>query len=334
MRYTKETIGQAPLDDFVSAIPRIYSGQDKNRSIWDVWLHANHHAAAIGEEVRKGVAGRKLLEEIADFAMWLFTVVHKLHGEIGVAKSGEAPQESLIRIGNTYSDLLWNKYPWMCPVCYWRRSEGNRDREKNSRFSDACDCLQHDVERRNQEKKRLRVKALRAFSHDHRGKMPTSVDDWQSMFARIFRANLRHSSLEDIAFHLLEEMGEVSDAMVRMYTYREEQFVDGEPSWKQIWLEEEFADVSSWLFALVEKLDLMRQTADEYDQWRFGETFVARKPIRLSEILWNRYGSDRLENFFCPHCKSQDVCKCKIIWVHVNRSIEDMTALLRNVLGS
>jgi len=331
---SNETVGQIQLDNFVEAIPKIYHNKDVKRSIWDVWMHANHHASAIGEEVRKGISGRLLLTEVADFSMWLFTTVNKLRGEIGVSKDGESEQESLIRIGHGFSDLLWNKYPGLCPVCYWRRTEGDRTKEEDSGFGNPCDCLLHDVETRSQDQKRQHTKALRAFSREHRQEKSRGIDRWQKMFARIFEANPRHLTLTSIAFHLLEEMGEVSDAMVRMYTYRKEDFVDGEPSWRQIWLENELADVSSWLFALVEKLDTVRQTANEYDEWRFGTSF-RNKRITLSQIIWKRYGSDKIQDFICPHPPPQkSVCTCPLILVPADRSVKDLQAKVIDVLGS
>src|SRR5207248_2378900 len=115
---------------FVEGVNRVYSGKDEKRSIWDVWMHANHHASGIAEEIRRGASGQGLLREIADFTMWLLTAVYKLEGEIGVAKPGDGEQESLIRIGNKYSDLLWNRFPRCCPLCYGRRSGGDREKEK------------------------------------------------------------------------------------------------------------------------------------------------------------------------------------------------------------
>jgi len=331
---SSKTIGRMQLDDFVDAIPRIYRDKDAKRSIWDVWMHANHHASAIGEEVRKGTSGRELLTEIADFAMWLFTAVNKFRGEIGVANGSESEQESLIRIAHGYSDLLWNKYPDMCPVCYWQRVKGDRGRENDHGFREPCDCLLHDVETRNQDQKHQHTKALRAFSRDQRQNKPLGIDQWQDMFARIFAANLRHLTLTNIAFHLLEEMGEVSDAMVRMYTYSEENFVLGEPSWRQVWLEDELADVSSWLFALVEKLDTVRQTANEYDRWRFGKVLQDNR-ITLSQIIWKRYGSDDLKDFICPHLPAQQHnCTCPLILVPADRSVQDIRDRVTDVLGS
>lgn len=307
-------VGELALDDFVKAIPQVYDRHDQRRSIWDVWLHANHHASAIGEEVRKNKPGAKLLVEIADFAMWLFTFVGKLQGTTGEAKAADQrKEESLIRVTMGYSDLLWLKYAGMCPVCYWRRTDGGkRENEKSEIFRHSCDCLLFDVESRDQSEKKRHATALRTYAREIIECKPERVDDWQEMFGTIFKANLQHIDLSDIAFHLLEEMGEVSDAIVRIYTYTTSRPLTSEElRWRQTWLEEEIADVSSWLFALVQKLDLIRETADEYDKWRFKETFVARTQIQLSRIIWTRYGSDERGCFYCPHCTEVE-CNCEI----------------------
>ena len=134
MTYDSETIGNIQVDQFVAIVPEIYERRDRMRSLWDVWLHTLHHASAIGEEVRKGGQDKKLLVEIATFSRWLFTMLGKLHGAIGVKKDGEQSHvQRLIRIGNDYSALLWNKYPRACPVCFWRRTKGNgtsKDKDK------------------------------------------------------------------------------------------------------------------------------------------------------------------------------------------------------------
>lgn len=308
-----DTVGALDLDDFVSMIPQIYAKKDEIRSIWDVWLHANHHASAIGEEVRKNQLGGALLNEIADFSMWLFTIAGKLKQPLGVKRDiDKRDEEPLIRISKGFSDLLWSKYPNICPVCYWRRTRGDRGKESTEEFRRKCDCLQFDVEFRKQDEKQQHVETLRAYAGENQAEKPTTVDNWQAMFGTVYEANLRHIDLTDIAFHLLEEMGEVSDAMVRMYSYVEERpFTYEELRWRQIWLEEEIADVSSWLFALVKKLDLIRVTADEYDKWHFTEAIPPRTPIQLSQIIWKRYGSDDLEAFFCQKCKKIE-CECKI----------------------
>src|SRR5271154_2214039 len=53
MKYSRNTVGGMQLDEYVVEIAEIYSANDRNRSLWDVWCHALHHAAAIAERLRK-----------------------------------------------------------------------------------------------------------------------------------------------------------------------------------------------------------------------------------------------------------------------------------------
>src|ERR1700687_2058843 len=95
MGITTKTVGQMQLDELVEAVHGIYSVKDAKRSLWDVWMHANHHASGMAEEVSKENYGEDLMRQVADYAMWLFTMVKKLQGEIGIAKTPDMMQESL-----------------------------------------------------------------------------------------------------------------------------------------------------------------------------------------------------------------------------------------------
>jgi NTP pyrophosphatase (non-canonical NTP hydrolase) len=327
MPVTSSSVGLMQLDELVEGVHAIYGSKDFKRSLWDVWMHTNHHAAAIAEEVRKGGA-EKLLTETADCTMWLFTMVKKLQGQIGIPKPpSDSRQESLIRTASTYSDMLWSKFPGICPLCYWRRVGGDRDRERQSSLDDPCDCLPYDVEKPDPMQKRQHATALRAFSREHAATKPSGVDEWQRMFARIFAANLRRLDPSQIVLHLLEEMGEVSDALARTYSYKDTDFVAGEPLWRQIWLEEQLADVSSWLFALVEKLDSTRDAPDERARRLRHWADSSGGRVLLSQVIWRRYGSDQLKDFACWKCKEQN-CSCQIILVPPDRSVEDLRALI------
>jgi hypothetical protein len=109
MEYSRASVGRIPLDDFVSIVHQIYSPHDMNRSIWDVWCHALHHAGAVAEKIRNGASPSSLSEDadVADLALWLFTILHKLSGEIGKRRSvREPPEEPLIKISAGISELL------------------------------------------------------------------------------------------------------------------------------------------------------------------------------------------------------------------------------------
>lgn len=319
MRITKANINNIPLDEFVTAVAGIYKTQDEKRLIWDVWLHAVNHAAAIGEEARKYKPGKKLLVDLADFSMWLFTFVGKVRGTFGSVDGRQGIEESTIRTEVTLSDIIWNKYPRICPVCFGRRI--NDGEATDIQLIRPCDCLLYAVEARDPEQVKGYINKLRQYAKDHIDDKPKSVDEWQQLFQNIYEANLRHLSLTDIAFHLLEEVGEVSNAMLRMYTYDREKFVAGEPEWRQKGLENEIADVSSWLFALVNHLEVIPEIGREFQKFLWGEDVVPLPPIKLSSIIWKRYGSDSLDSLYCPHKCKKPVCECPIWLVRDKESL-------------
>jgi NTP pyrophosphatase (non-canonical NTP hydrolase) len=325
---TKANIANVSLDEFVAAVAGIYKRQDKKRSIWDIWLHTVNHAAAIGEEARKYKPGEELLQEIADFSMWLFTFVGKSESTFGSVAGRQRIEESTVRTQMTFSDIIWNKYPGVCPLCFGRRVDQGIS-ASDTKLMEPCECLIHPIETRYQEMTpeerervdRLRTKRLRQYATEHISDKPSSVDGWQQMFRHIYEPNLRHLRLTDIAFHLLEEVGEVSNAMLRTYTYDKEKFQAGEPAWRQIALENEIADVSSWLFTLINHLELMPEIARAFQKFVFKDIVIPDKKIMLSGIIWRRYGSDDLDSLYCPHICKKPVCKCPIWLVQDKKSL-------------
>ena len=69
MPLTARTIGDANLDALASAVGLVYQRKDELRSLWDIWLHTNHHVAGVAEEIRKGAFGPRLIEELAHFTV-------------------------------------------------------------------------------------------------------------------------------------------------------------------------------------------------------------------------------------------------------------------------
>jgi len=165
--------------------------------------------------------------------------------------------------------------------------------------------------------------AVRHYSDQVRSAKPSGLDEWQEMFGAIFAKELVALSPTDIVLHLMEELGEVSDAMIRMYTYKEKTFRLGEPNWRQSNLEGQLADVFSWLLVLAEKLDILERERGERQGQRKHAKLQRAESIQLSGIIWRRYGSDDLGSFYCPFCK-MTACHCAIILVPDGRSLEEL----------
>jgi NTP pyrophosphatase (non-canonical NTP hydrolase) len=324
MKYSQEAVRRMQLEEYVAVVPKIYSKHDQHRSIWDVWCHTLHHGAAVAERIRKKAPPDELFKEIADFALWLFTSVHKLSGRPGKRKMlGEAPVETVIRIESGCSDLLWHRYPGVCHLCYARRLRSHGRPARGVDLLDPCDCSQHEPDFRDKNTKRVDSRELRKFSESHSSRKPHTIDDWQGMFATIFRANLEQLSLPDISLHLMEELGEVSDALVRTYSYAKKDFRAGEPNWRQARLEGQIADVFSWLYALVEKLNEMSQDELGTKLGSIEAKSRVSKRVTLSEIIWKRYGSDRLHAFHCSVC-GKPVCGCPLVFVPATRPLKEL----------
>src|SRR6266478_16574 len=295
MESSSANVGQKPLDEFVDVVAKVYSAHDKNRSIWDVWCHTLHHAAGVAEQIRKGAPDEVLYREVADFSLWLFTMVLKLGREFGKSEgSFEAPPDKFIRIQSTCSDLLWHKYPKSCPSCFAPRIGSESTNAAGLGHLNPCECRARRPEAEDLVGRNERIRALRNHSELFRVEKPNSIDEWQKMFGSVFEANLKALSLTDIALRLMEKIGEASDAMIRMYTYSEKNFVDGEPNRRQSNLEGKIADVFSWLFGLAEKLDYLHQRTHEDRKQGSEPMAIPPQPVRLSGIIWARYGSGTL----------------------------------------
>lgn len=303
MDCTAATVGNLKLDDYVAAVTAIYARHDRNRSLWDVWCHAQHHAAAIAEEVRKGLLSPrndKTLQEIADFSLWFFSMLAKLQ-EVPAEEAGKNyGEQSVIRISASASQLMWNRYPYVCPLCRLP----------------SCACGPEHL-RRKKAKGREHKRAIetRRLARESSNTMPASIDQWQEMIVSIYRERLKQLEVANIVLHLLEEMGEVSDALVRMYTYVGS-IPSDEPRPRQIRLEDELADTLSLLFGLVGRLRM-----DIHDG-------TAKDAMRLSQILWQKYGSEAYKSFWCRHCKST-VCSCAIIFARSETQVQEILQALR-----
>jgi NTP pyrophosphatase (non-canonical NTP hydrolase) len=316
MQYSSAQIFSVTLDELVEVVPRIYSRIDKRRSVFDVLCHTCHHAAGIAEEIQNNSPVTSIFEEIADCFFWLLTLVHKIHGTIDQnTRPNEIPEERTIRIQNTCSDLLWNRYPGVCPGCYWRRKRNSLDLESLLKPCDCQECFEqipaNDI--------RNLIQELTMFAQNRLSSKPATLDGWQDHFSNLFHIRLHKLSVSDMAFHFLISVGKLADAIIRMYTYTEKTFIINEPALRQAKLEGSIADVLAELFLIVQNLDssdIIRALKDE----------ITTKPIRISKLIWRRYGSEKHSSFYCPSCRSQE-CTCPLIFVPYDHSMKELMQL-------
>ena len=333
MDCNSKTVGQMKLDTIVDAVSAIYASNDRHRSLWDVWCHALHHCAAVAEEIRKqtlpGADDAKLRQEIADFSLWFFTMLARLKGPIGNPKQlDEVPQDWVVRITVSPDDLMWNRYPGVCPWCYCAtHADDSLEIDAHSfRQSCACDALNIATRKKDRNELHARAKRTRRLAAANKLRRPLHFDDWQDLVASLYAERLKRASLSEVALHLLEEMGDVSDGLIRMYAYRADDVIEDVIGMRQLRLEDELADVLSWLLGLVDRLGLQDQKqSTKYTSESPKELPESR--MLLSLILWASYGSNEKRSFWCRYCQ-RVVCECPIVLLQHKKQVEELIAKL------
>jgi len=230
--------------EFYDANPRLWDDLDSARA----WLRFVEIAAFIAERVRT--------EEYAEMVVglgramgWLFSFV-KVYTE-------KHPKECSPLFSESLSEMTWKKYPGTCYRC---THELRHDDIVNTRYL-PCICLA--VPEVSEDKKRLREFHLETA----RARKPraSGLDQWANMIKDIYGPNHRQLSLSSIALHFLEEVGEVAE------TIRNLRQLGPSPDEKSkrekiMKLQDEIADVFSWILGLLNKLDQsFEKSRDYYD---------------------------------------------------------------------
>ena len=107
-----ETLGTLSVDDYVEIVKEVWRRIHPRRTVLDYVLHVLDHASKLGEAIRRDDADL-ILKEIAETTNWLFGFVGKLNDQ----KNG---WESRLNIPTKLSEMIWTKYPSLCPHCFQR----------------------------------------------------------------------------------------------------------------------------------------------------------------------------------------------------------------------
>jgi NTP pyrophosphatase (non-canonical NTP hydrolase) len=125
---------------------------------------------------------------------------------------------------------------------------------------------------------------------------PKTLVKYGEQFASLYAPNAYGLSPEEIAFHLLEEVGEVSDALVAATFYKDSgvptktsdanfgAFLAAVRS-RSEHIEKELADVFSWIVSLLEKAKQIMSSVTRLSKESNKGKVDARKLVQLLEVL-------------------------------------------------
>jgi NTP pyrophosphatase (non-canonical NTP hydrolase) len=220
------TTSSTSLDDLYRMTAHIYSEQNAQRPVSSTFAHFVEVCGMLTiHDRRKKKEGINLVGALCKALGWYFPLLAKLR-----VRSVE--------------ELIFRKYPGVCPYCRLAPHEDGRC--KSVRGTDST--VDH--------------VALRRAYEANRHKRPRTLDEWQSMFQRIYPRSPDERARSTLG--LFEEVGELAEA-VRVFDRYPKYFIG------------EAADTFSYLMGIANELSLrMAQDADL--EFSLQDEFLRRYP--------------------------------------------------------
>ena len=271
----------------------------KNIPILFIWQSVIGHTSRLCEEVRRSRWDR-ITFEIAEVFLWWLIFIQRLKFEHekneNLKKSYKIKDLDIegYALKNSASRILWNKYPGVCPQCFHRylvnffKVKINDIKagtlildsdQKLTKFNNhilkksgknnypVCSCLAFKKEVEDRDNKNFLRVNISVYAKKFYSERPRDLLAYNRMFDTIFENNTILSSISDITFHLLEEVGEVGEALNNIYILRKtNRFIEEKKINAIYQLEEELADVFSWLTALLMKIDIYLNCGYEFSK--------------------------------------------------------------------
>ncbi len=356
-RVNYENRNNASFEAYQHDIGHIYAETDKQRDVTDILLNVVRHTSAVAESVRRTHYGT-IPRNFSDVIVWLLSLVAKLHADLEGA-------DRIFTSKIVISEAILRKYPFACPVCFGlgirknfkeiedlRKPFGARqiktllDQLPLIETVTPCRCLSEPISatedrkesKRQEERERkenidARVTAVRLAYADRllRQKMcPKTIREFDQMFEGIYSSNVRSQHLSDIAFHLQEEVGEMADAMRQIYTFNTKNYPRPGRSLlakRVAALEEELADVFSWIFSLLFKMRETFDTVQDYSRELYDkEIGVTAGELTLAEFVWLKYGDKVADHLRCGDLCHESRCQCPWLVARTEDRVSEILA--------
>lgn len=282
------------IDEFVLGIFDLYGHNDEGRKEEELWLQVVEESSRIAESVREN-SYENILKNSVDLLAWLAGFVAKCHSK-----------DSICHFDDELSMIIHTKFPGICSRC-----------EHNP-----CQCLSRmkELQARDQETKKIAYARSEEKANNTMESRPQKLDEIVAIFYGIFSNNLMIMNIQEIAFHLLEEVGEVS-VELRQLRARNGNGKESEINEIKKELKKEIADVFSWVLALIIKVNLLGKNSFEVTKALIeviNENTLNLETINIENSLLRKlilkYYSDN-QNLVCPTCKET---KCDLS-KHTNR---------------
>ena len=275
------------ISDWQKYFAVIFSQRNERLQERFIWLKVVEKATHLAEAIRK-YHYDEATQHIARLFCWLCSFCTNNETILGTT---------------SLNDIIWWKYPYVCPHCAPKLKQLLESGNLDSSIL-VCICDTKKIE--EQKDKGIDEKTLDWFRNRNeklKKEKLTKLDGWMRMFQDLYESRIELLSLDSIAFHLLEEVGEVicvlrnyseiestlnlkeykrTNKMVKeaMRRYEDDKrikptkkdkissdkYLKRCQSFLKNCMKEEVADVFSWLAAVVIKITRQRRRYISYDK--------------------------------------------------------------------
>lgn len=275
------------LDEWLEQVWRLYGHNDRIRAVSSIWSSLGIYVSNIAEGLRKAHYD-EVFEGLAHTFVWLTSFVAKCTKDTALPSIYRLDEERL-------SDIIALKFPNRCSHCYASPC--------------ACSSMRSQLEAMSDKKGAPEGVMLtrRVAFQNSCGYRNWAIDQWIQMFQDIFENSYMPLPLENIGFHLAEEVGEVAHA-IRALSHlegREDDAAQQEIEEQKLELKKEIADCMSWIAAVFLRTRAILLSAP-------GEAgyITILNPPEFSTILRKRFAPQG--RFGCPRCEHNNRCTCEI----------------------
>jgi NTP pyrophosphatase (non-canonical NTP hydrolase) len=292
-KITKSNYANASVNMWQQHFKDIYGKKNKDLSSEELWFRVFENSSKVAENLRR-YKYAAAFESLAHVTCWL----------LGFST----------RIEKNVEDVVWKKYPYICPYC-------RKEKEDVVRPC-SCGTMRTQLEEAESAKKEkmVREEMMKYYAERFKDKKPKKLDDWVTMYEQLY-GNITYSiPIEHIGFHLMEEIGEVSRCLRRRKEFEKrvgrglEDGTDLQMARAQFDkdLDSEIADVFSWTCTLVHKIRSLAKALEDFqdhmsEMMQIKVTLRSREykfelpEITFSDVLYMIYGKG------CPSCQNK-VC--------------------------
>lgn len=292
---TSQNYRVASIDDWQREMSYLYQNRNLKRDPIRMWLRAVSDASKVGEAVRKDEF-HEAMEQLSHTFAWILTTTSKLYttqfeGQPALTDSDGKPLASI-------SDILFAKYPGICPYCG---------------MGEICHCpvLRKTIAKETKAERRNRLRDIRRTAIVQ-GTLPRSLPEIARMFDRIYGEAHYEVGLDIIVFHFLEEVGEVAWCLTSLFDGTRN---TADPASLSIQLVEEIADTIAWAFAITNKMAFLASQDLSLRVLRFPQKSNYQKSDPqldydlLTTWLWYTYAGSEYDTLRCPKCRRRP-CQC------------------------